>query len=128
MISAANILGIIGGATIGWSSPVLAKMSDRKNSPFNFVPNADQQSYIACLLPLGGIFGSILASPILTIYGRKFSLIFGSAFFIASFSILICVNNLLGIYIARFMQGIGDGIAMVTLPIYIGEISSVECR
>lgn len=127
----ANILGIIWGVTIGWSSPVLAKMTGRqfwRNSPLDFKPSAEQQSYIACMLPLGGVMGSIIASPCTSKVGRKSTLQIGALFFITSFLILIFFDNLFAIYIARFLQGIGDGIAMVALPIYIGEISSVECR
>jgi MFS family permease len=99
-----------------------------KNSPLEFVPSAEQQSYIACMLPFGGVMGSIIASPCTSQIGRKSTLLINALFFIASFLILIFTDNLLTIYIARFLQGIGDGIAMVALPIYVGEISSVECR
>lgn len=80
------------------------------------------------MLPFGGIMGSLLASPCTSNIGRKQTLLISALFFITSFLILILTDNLLGIYIARFLQGIGDGIAMVALPIYVGEISSVECR
>lgn len=78
--------------------------------------------------PLGGMMGAILASPCTSLYGRKLSLIISAIFFILSFLTLIFTDNLPGIYVGRIMQGMGDGIAMVALPIYIGEISSVECR
>jgi MFS transporter, SP family, solute carrier family 2 (myo-inositol transporter), member 13 len=60
--------------------------------------------------------------------GRKNSLIFTALFFIASFLILMFSDHLAAIYVARFAQGIGSGLVMVFLPMYIGEISSPECR
>lgn len=127
----ANIIGIVWGATIGWSSPVLANLMDHNywpNSPLKHAPSPNQQSYIGCLLPFGGFIGPLIAAPLISRIGRKYTLLLSSVFFIASYIILMVTKGISAMYLARFIQGVGDGIAMVLLPIYVGEISSPECR
>lgn len=127
----ANIIGISWGSTIGWSSPAIAKMTnenDLTESPLDFIPSADQQSWIGALLPLGGLVGPSIAASLTDYIGRKWSLMLNSLVFIASFAILLFTNDLLSIYVARFLQGMASGAVMVILPIYCGEIASPDCR
>jgi MFS family permease len=117
------------GTAIGWSSPAIAKMSGSlEDSPLDFVPTAEQFSWIGSILPLGGLVGPIFFAPLPELIGRKFSLLLNALFFIASFIILINTNDIVSMYIARFLQGIGSGVVMVILPMYTGEIASATCR
>jgi MFS family permease len=125
----ANIIGISWGTCIGWTSPAIAKMTDDlENSPLDFVPDADQLSWIGGFLPVGGLVGPILFAPFPSLIGRKWSLLLNALFFIASFLILIFSHDINSIYIARFLQGCGSGVVMVILPMYCGEIASAGCR
>jgi MFS family permease len=117
------------GTCIGWSSPAIAKMTkDLNDSPLDFIPTDEEFSWIGSILPFGGLIGPLICSPLPTRIGRKNCLILTALFFIASFLILMFTNNLPSIYAARFLQGVGSGLVMVILPMYIGEISSPECR
>lgn len=98
------------------------------DSPLNYIPTSDQQSWIGSILPLGGLAGAILFAPLPGVIGRKWSLLLSSLFFLAAFLLLILSNDITSIYVARFLQGIGSGAVMVVLPIYAGEISSADCR
>lgn len=116
---------------MGWSSPVLAKMISwdyGASSPLDFEPTPSQQSYIGCFLPLGGFIGPFFAAPMTSKLGRKSTLLISSIILISSFIVLIVTSGIYAIYWARFVQGVGNGIAMVALPIYVGEISSADCR
>lgn len=125
----ANIIGISWGTSIGWSSPAIAKMTNHPvDSPLDFLPSPAQLSWIGSILTLGGFVGPILFAPLPGLIGRKCSLLLSSLFFILSFLILIVTNDITSIYIARFLQGCGSGIVIVILPIFIGEISSPNCR
>jgi MFS family permease len=129
-VVAANIIGISWGTCIGWSSPAIAKMTseDLSNSPLDFVPTADQLSWIGGFLPVGGLVGPIFFAPLPGLIGRKWSLLLNALFFIGSFLILIFTHDITSIYIARFLQGFGSGVVMVILPMYTGEIASAKCR
>ncbi|KAG5683581.1 hypothetical protein PVAND_012854 [Polypedilum vanderplanki] len=127
----ANIIGICWGTTMGWTSPVLANLISKNyriNSPLDYVPSSDEQSNIGCMLPIGAFFSAFLAAPLLTKIGRKFTMLISSLFFIISYTILIATRGISGIYLARLFQGLGNGMVMILLPIYVGEISSPECR
>lgn len=126
---AANIIGISWGTTIGWSSPAIAKMSEgSKDSPLDFVPTAEQFSWIGSALPIGGLVGPIFFAPLPGLIGRKWSLMLNALFLAASFLLLIFTNDITSIYVARFLQGWGSGVVMVILPMYTGEIASANCR
>jgi MFS family permease len=101
---------------------------DISESPLDFIPTADQFSWVGSILPIGGLVGPIIFSPLPARIGRKNCLILTALILILSFLILMFTDNLPSIYIARFLQGIGSGLVMVFLPMYIGEISSPECR
>ena len=113
---------------MGWSSPAIVKMTDEPwDSPLEFIPTAEQLSWIGSILPIGGFVGIIFA-PFPELIGRKRSLLLDALIFIASFCILSFARDLTWIYIARFLQGFASGVANVVLPMYLGEISSASCR
>lgn len=124
----ANIIGISWGTTIGWSSPSIAKMMTLKDSPLDFIPTAEQFSWIGSFLPIGGLVGPIFFAPLPGLIGRKWSLMLNALFLASSFLILIMTNDIASIYVARFLQGWGSGVVMVILPMYTGEIASAQCR
>lgn len=128
-VALANIIGISWGTAIGWSSPAIAKMSTgAPDSPLDFIPTADQLSWIGSCLPIGGLVGPMLSAPLPGLIGRKWALLLNALFLAGSFVILITTNDITSIYIARFLQGWGSGVVMVILPIYTGEIASADCR
>ena len=98
------------------------------DSPLDFIPTADQLSWIGSILPLGGLVGPLVFAPLPGLIGRKLSLLLNAMFFIASFLLLMFTNNIESIYVARFLQGFGSGVVMVILPMYSGEIASADCR
>lgn len=98
------------------------------DSPLDFIPTAEEFSWIGSILPLGGVFGAILCAPLPSGIGRKNCLLLSAVFFAVSFALLMFTSDLPSIYTARFFQGVGSSLVMVVLPIYIGEIASPECR
>lgn len=69
-----------------------------------------------------------VAGPLADIIGRKWTLLSSSIFFILSWLLLILTCNVPQIYIARLLQGFGVGFVMTAQTMYIGEISSDDCR
>lgn len=125
----ANFIGISWGTAIGWSSPALAKMIEGlSDSPLDYIPSNEQLSWIGSILPVGGLVGPMIFAPLPGLIGRKATLLLTALFFVSSFLMLIFTNDIVSIYIARFLQGFGSGVVMVVLPMYTGEIASAECR
>lgn len=98
------------------------------DSPLDYIPTAEQFSWIGSILPLGGLAGAIVCSPLPCRIGRKNSLILSAIIFAISFVMLMFTADIAWILTARFLQGVGSSLVMVVLPIYIGEIASPECR
>lgn len=69
-----------------------------------------------------------VAGPLTDVIGRKWTLLSSSVFFILSWLLLILTCNVSQIYIARLLQGFGVGFVMTAQTMYIGEISSDDCR
>lgn len=69
-----------------------------------------------------------VAGPMTEMIGRKWTLLCSSVFYILSYILLILTCNVPQIYIARLLQGFGVGFVMTAQTMYIGEISSDDCR
>lgn len=93
---------------------------DLSDSPLDFVPSSDHFSWIGSILTVDGLCGAIIFAPLPGTLGRKLSLLVTSLCFIASFLLLTFTHDVISIYIARFLQGIGSGAVMVLLPMYVG--------
>jgi MFS family permease len=72
--------------------------------------------------------GPHIAGPLTDRIGRKWTLLSSSVFFISSYILLATTKSVTQIYIARILQGFGVGFVMTTQTMYIGEISTDDCR
>lgn len=123
-----NLSSVACGLTLGWTSAAESKMKDLSQSPLSVVPTVEEFSWISSLLPLSALVGPYIAGPLADKIGRKWTLLSSSVFYILSFILLILTCNVPQIYVARLMQGLGVGFVMTVQTMYIGEISSDDCR
>lgn len=72
--------------------------------------------------------GAVPAGKIADRIGRKWSILLTIVPFATSWLVLIFTRNIVCIYIARFVGGIGAGAACVLVPVYIGEIAQTSIR
>ncbi|KAL0104643.1 hypothetical protein PUN28_017406 [Cardiocondyla obscurior] len=113
------------GSHIGWTSPTLPILK----SPDSHVPiTSDDASWIASFYLLGTIPGCIVAAFIVDRLGRKTSLLIGGIPLSLSYILIVTAWNPYVLYAARGIGGIGQGIAYVICPMYIGEIADKEIR
>lgn len=69
-----------------------------------------------------------IAGPLADMIGRKWTLMCSSIFYILSWILMILTCNVPQIYVARLLQGFGVGFVNTAQTMYIGEISSDDCR
>ncbi|XP_039304350.1 facilitated trehalose transporter Tret1 [Solenopsis invicta] len=113
------------GSHIGWTSPTLPIL---KSSESHVPITSDDASWIASFYLLGTIPGCIVAALIVDRLGRKTSLLVGGIPLTLSYILIIVAWNPYVLYAARGIGGIGQGIAYVVCPMYIGEIADKEIR
>ncbi|XP_011640117.1 facilitated trehalose transporter Tret1-2 homolog [Pogonomyrmex barbatus] len=115
----------IAGSHIGWTSPTLPIL---KSAYSHMLVTSDDASWIASFYLLGTIPGCIVAAFIVDRLGRKMSLLIGGIPLTLSYVLIIIAWNPYVLYAARGIGGIGQGIAYVVCPMYIGEIADKEIR
>ncbi|XP_018401407.1 PREDICTED: facilitated trehalose transporter Tret1-like [Cyphomyrmex costatus] len=113
------------GSHIGWTSPTLPIL---KSTDSHVPITSDDASWIASFYLLGTIPGCIVAALIVDRLGRKISLLLGGIPLTISYILIITAWNPYVLYAARGIGGIGQGIAYVICPMYIGEIADKEIR
>ncbi|XP_015591443.1 facilitated trehalose transporter Tret1 [Cephus cinctus] len=113
------------GMTGGWASPYLAKLTSKNSS----LPITEAEaSWVASILSIGRICGSILGAIFVEVLGSKTSLLLSGIPQAASWVLLIIANSVEWIYAARTLAGVALGIYFCSFPLYIGEISEPRIR
>lgn len=85
---------------------------------------------VTSLFTLGGLFSSFLISPVSKTlsWGRKTCITSSAVAGIAGSLILSVSSTLFALGAGRFIQGIGSGIGVVMVPIFLNEISPVSLK
>lgn len=86
------------------------------------------QSQIVSILILGALFAILFAGPILDRFGRKKGLLIAGLFYLVSSFISGFATSVGEIIIGRFLAGIGVGMASITVPLYLAEVSTPQVR
>ncbi|XP_067013939.2 facilitated trehalose transporter Tret1 [Anabrus simplex] len=126
----ANLATLSGGAAYGWTSPALPHLQ-RKHPDVDhpFVVTPEEGSWIGALLPLGALFGALPAGFMAEKIGRKKSILLLALPYILGWLCIIFANEqLLLIYIGRFILGLALGATTVLVPQYNEEIAEDAIR
>nr|XP_006128243.1 solute carrier family 2, facilitated glucose transporter member 9 isoform X1 [Pelodiscus sinensis] len=88
-------------------------------------------SVTVSIFSIGGLVGTILTTPIVKIFGRKYTLLINNVFAVVA-ALLMAFGQLAGSFemlvLGRTVMGIHAGVSLSTLPIYLSEISPKEIR
>lgn len=69
-----------------------------------------------------------IAGPLADKIGRKYTLLSSTVFFVLAYILTLTVKNVGMLYAARLVMGFGVGFVMTAQPMYVGEISTDDCR
>lgn len=121
-----SFISALGGYLFGFDFAVIAGAL-----PFlqkQFMLNAYWEGFATGSLALGAIIGCLIAERVADKYGRRPGLMLAAVIFAVS-SIAMAFSPVRDVFIAaRFMAGIGVGMASMLSPMYIAEISPAHIR
>ena len=84
--------------------------------------------FLASTFAFAGIVGCMLGGWLSDLFGRKKIIIFSAIPFLASTILLGCSQSLPLLLLSRGIGGLGDGLMVPTVLVYIAETSSKELR
>lgn len=87
-----------------------------------------QYGTVVSMFPVGGLVGSLAAGRLADQYGRKRLSLTNSILFIIGPLIMATANQIWTLGLGRFLCGISSGVSMVSVPIYLNEISPIAIR
>ncbi|XP_055903799.1 facilitated trehalose transporter Tret1-like [Eupeodes corollae] len=128
----ANLANFAFGTCLGWSSPIIPKLKSTKEenlgNPLKFPIGSEEEGWIASIITLGSLCSCIIGGPLGGFIGRKWCLVASSLLLSASFVLMMIANKVSVIYFGRTLQGLGGGLIVTNLPLYVGEIATDDVR
>ncbi|KAI9293444.1 MFS general substrate transporter [Neoconidiobolus thromboides FSU 785] len=98
------------------------------NLPTCILLDKHQFSFLTGLLPLFSLFGTFLAPILLSKLNSKSSLLLNNIFFVIGSLFNSLSFNYFHLLIGRALCGLGSGIAMVVVPIYLTQIAPLNYK
>eukprot|EP01040_Poterioochromonas_malhamensis_P012332 gene12332-13484_t len=120
----AVVIAIISQFLVGFNTSVL-------NAPEAVVfPGHSTLSWSLAVsaLAVGGPIGSIAGGFLANIYGRKGTMMINTWIFLAGGFLMTVAPSMLWLILSRFIIGCSSGVAMVVVPVYLGEIAPPTLR
>ncbi|ODM94284.1 Facilitated trehalose transporter Tret1 [Orchesella cincta] len=115
------------GNFLGYTSTALPSMEEDKES-FEELTKHDK-SWIGSLGPLGALFGSTLVLIPLRFFGpRRTISFFGCPAMLCSWSFIGFADDIIMIFVGRFLGGLGTGVIIPCSSLFVVDIASVELR
>jgi len=121
---------LLNGSVIGYTSPAIPSLRNG-TTVFGGKINLSYQeaSWMTGLLSLGCFFGCVLAGPIMERLGRRLTLMLvASGSYASGFLFIIVAQSAELLYFGRFCNGIGLGVVLATVSVYIVEIATIDMR
>lgn len=124
----ATLGALAAGSMLGWSSPVIYKITNATSTDYDFPVSTAQGDWIASIINLGAASICFPIGLIMDVIGRKKTMLFLTIPFTLGW-LLILFGSSVGMLIAgRFITGVAGGAFCVTAPAYTSEIAQDSIR
>lgn len=123
-----NVLFFLFGASLTWSSPVLPKLQDEKETPFTSIPSQEEISWISSIMLLGATFGGYIFGFMASHLGRRPAILSMGPLLIFSYLAMAFCETVDCYYVCRFIIGIVSGGCISLGMVYIGEQTNKSNR
>ena len=88
----------------------------------------DQFDWFASLLAVGALIGGPVAGILIDLLGRKTGIMLSALPFVTGWALIASAGNVYLLCLGRFLTGFACGMASLSAPTYIAEISSKQLR
>lgn len=122
------LVAAMGGLLFGYDWVVIGGAKPFYEQYFDITDSPLLQGVAMTTALLGCLIGAMLAGAMADRYGRKPLLIVAAVLFTVSAVMTGAVNDFLFFNIARFIGGVGIGVASALSPVYIAEVSPAAIR
>lgn len=121
-----SITAAIGGLLFGYHTAVISGALLFLQESFSLTTL--QQQLVVSTLLVGALVSAIFGGAFVDHFGRKVSLFITVFFSIVGTFLLTSAESVLEILVGRFVTGLGLGLASLTVPLYISEMSPAKHR
>lgn len=121
-----SFISALGGYLFGFDFAVIAGALPLLRDVFGLT--AWWEGFLTGTLALGCMVGCVMAGRLADRYGRRPALMVAAGIFAVSSIAMAIADGLTTFMIARFVAGIGVGMASMLSPLYIAEVSPAEIR
>lgn len=125
-VGTVSFVAAIGGLLFGFDTGVISGTIGGMVEDFNL--NPWQEGFAVSNLIVACIIGSVLTGPLTDRFGRKRMLLLAGILFTLSAVLSGLPRHYWQLIVARFIGGLGVGIASVLSPIYIAELAPARVR
>ena len=125
-IIAISFISALGGYLFGFDFAVISGALPFLKEQFGL--NEYWEGFTTGCLALGAIIGCLVAGGVAEKYGRRYGLLTAASIFAISSIGMATANNLTMFIFARFIAGIGVGMASMLSPLYIAEVTPSHVR
>ncbi|MEN6425154.1 MAG: sugar porter family MFS transporter [Phycisphaerales bacterium] len=116
----------LGGLLFGYDTGVISGAIGFLQTHFDL--SASMKGWAASSALLGCVFGVVLGGPVSDHFGRRVALLVAAVLFLVSAIGTAVPRTLVTFVIYRIVGGVGVGVASMTSPMYIAEISPARFR
>lgn len=126
MIYFVAIVAGLAGILFGFDEGVIAGALGFLREAFDIAPGAE--GFMTAAVPLGALFGAVVAGRAAERYGRRTSLLAAALMFVAGAVISSQITSVWMLSIARLILGFAVGVAALVAPLYIAESAPARRR
>lgn len=127
-IFSATLGALAAGSMLGWSSPVIFKISQENSTDYDFPVNVSQGDWVSSVINLGAAAVCFPIGLIMDAIGRKKTMLCLVLPFTLGWLLITFASNIGMLIAGRFITGVAGGAFCVTAPAYTSEIAQDSIR